>query len=208
MNEFLLVLTGGAVSLVTSAAVTWSLGRQAARGRDREVARESARQLTGLFIAARDARGAAVETLTEAEVVAVGITDRVVRERVRDVLRLLREHHLPEMEELSGVRSEQARRALCDHVLEVLGAHFRGERVPALPDPLRRMLDVENEVLGIRSGAGGAAGGQAVPVEADAADGGDASAPARKGRRKAGTTSRAGAAASGSPGASKDESDG
>ncbi|RCV50003.1 hypothetical protein, partial [Marinitenerispora sediminis] len=171
MNEFLLVLTGGAVSLVSSSAVTWLQGRQAGRVRDRTVARDSARQLTGLFIAARDARGPAGETLTEAEVVAVGLTDRGVRERVRDVLRLLREHRLPEMEELSGVRAQQARRVLCDHALEVLGAHFRGERMPAVPEPVRRMLDVENEVLGVRSGGVADTPGPAVAAEpAEAAE--------------------------------------
>lgn len=158
MDEFVLVLTGGAISLVSSATVTWVQGYRSGRSRDRAVARESARQLTSLFIAARDVPGGisgseGVATLAEAEVVVIGISDRAIRDRVQGVLRLLRECHLREVEELSGVKAERARRLLGDHALEVLGAYFRGDRTPALPAPLRKMLDVEDEALGIHSGA-------------------------------------------------------
>ncbi|WP_039820600.1 hypothetical protein [Nocardiopsis halophila] len=156
MDEFLLVLTGGAVSLASSATVTWLQTRHADRGEARATARESIRRLTGLFIAERDAAllGEGPTTgLAEAETLAVAIADRRTRERIRNAVRLLRELHLTELQELSGQRAEQGRRMLCDHALEVLGSYFRGEKVPAAPQGMQKMLDVEDEALNIRSGA-------------------------------------------------------
>ncbi|MDA2814922.1 hypothetical protein O4J56_30030 [Nocardiopsis sp. RSe5-2] len=156
MDEFLLVLTGGAVSLASSATVTWLQTRHAYRGEARAATRESTRRLTALFIAERDAalmgEGPSAG-LAEAETLAVALADRRTRERVRDAVRLLRELHLTELQELSGQRAAPGRRMLCDHALEVLGAHFRGEKVPAAPQGMQKMLDVEDEALSIRSGA-------------------------------------------------------
>ncbi|GLU46513.1 hypothetical protein [Nocardiopsis ansamitocini] len=158
MNELTLVLTGAAISLVTSAVVTWLLGRQARQTQDRSAVRDSARRLTAVFIAERDASTAGTEAgspsrLAEAEAVSLALTDRKVRGRIGDVIRLLRESGITELQELSGVRSGRGRSLLCDHALDVLGAHFRGERLPALPEAIRKMLDVENEALGIHSGS-------------------------------------------------------
>lgn len=154
MYDFLLVLAGGAVSLVTSATVTWLQGRYARRSEARSTARDATRQLTGLLIAEREASGEAASsaTLAEAELLVATITHRRTREAVRDVIRLLRACELPEFEQLSGVRSARARQLLCDHGLNVLGAHLRGERPPAAPDEVRRMLGVENEALSIHAG--------------------------------------------------------
>ncbi|TDQ52900.1 hypothetical protein [Actinorugispora endophytica] len=154
MNDLLLVLAGGATSLVTSAVVTWSQGRFARRAEVRSAVRDSTRQLTGLLIAERDApESASSSTLAEAEILSVTLMDRRTRESVRDVIRLLRECELPELEELSGVRSARARQILCDHGLEVLGAHLRGDKLPAAPDGVRRLLAVETEALNIHAGA-------------------------------------------------------
>ncbi|MFC4563734.1 hypothetical protein ACFO4E_17875 [Nocardiopsis mangrovi] len=153
MNEFLLVLTGAAISLVSSVTVTWLQARHLRRGELRVAARDSTRQLTGLFIAERDLQGGGPSpALAEAEMMAVAIADRRTRDRMRALIRLLREAGLPELQELSGTKAEPARRILCDHALEVLGAHFRGERLPALPPQVQKMLDVEDEALNIHAG--------------------------------------------------------
>lgn len=55
MNDFLLVLAGGAVSLVTSATVTWLQGRYARKAEIRSASHTATRQLTRLLIAQRDA---------------------------------------------------------------------------------------------------------------------------------------------------------
>ncbi|MBB5998599.1 hypothetical protein [Streptomonospora salina] len=153
----LLVLTGAGISLVTSVVVTWVQGRQARKGENRVAARESTRELTGLFIAERE--GAAenggtepTPALAEAEMMSVAITDRRTRERMRAVIRLLRELRLPELQELSGANPAVLRPLLCDHALEVLGSHFRNERLPALPQSVQKMLDVEDEALNIHAG--------------------------------------------------------
>ncbi|MDA8371888.1 MAG: hypothetical protein M0026_18750 [Nocardiopsaceae bacterium] len=156
MNDFLLVLTGGGISLVSSVAVTWLQARHLRKSEVRVATRESTRQLTGLFIAERDSSidGGAEPTpsLAEAEMMAVAISDRRTRDRMRDIIRLLRELPLPELQELSGMSPERARRIMCDHALEVLGAHFRGERLPSLPVEVQRMLSVEDEALNIHTG--------------------------------------------------------
>ncbi|WP_017626368.1 hypothetical protein [Nocardiopsis chromatogenes] len=189
MDEFLLVLTGGAISLASSATVTWLQTRHANRGESRAVARESTRRLTGLFIAERDAalmgEGPSAG-LAEAETLAVALADRRTRERIRDAVRLLRELHLTELQELSGQRAAPGRRMLCDHALEVLGAHFRGEKVPAAPQAMQKMLDVEDEALSIRSGSlpGRAADGAAA---VSAASGPRSAEPAAEPGGSAGT---------------------
>ncbi|MEY9214608.1 hypothetical protein NI17_018935 [Thermobifida halotolerans] len=154
MNEFLLVLAGGAVSLVTSATVTWLQGRYARRSETRLAARDATRQLTSLLIAQRDAPEGTPSTtvLAEAELLAATITTRRTREAVQEVIRLLRECELPELEQLSGVRAARARQILCDHGLAVLGAHLRGDRLPSVPETVRSMRSVENEALNIRAG--------------------------------------------------------
>ncbi|MFC3998026.1 hypothetical protein ACFOVU_18995 [Nocardiopsis sediminis] len=177
MNDFLLVLTGAAISLVSSVTVTWLQARQLRRGELRVAARDSTRQLTGLFIAERDLQGAGPSpALAEAEMMAVAIADRRTRDRMRALIRLLREAGLPELQELSGTKAEPARRVLCDHALEVLGAHFRGERLPALPPQVQKMLDVEDEALNIH--AGGAPKPKAPAVSAPAAEA-ESPAPSR-----------------------------
>lgn len=206
MDEFLLVLTGGAVSLASSATVTWLQTRHANRGEARTAARESTRRLTALFIAERDAalmgEGPSAG-LAEAETLAVALADRRTRERVRDAVRLLRELHLTELQELSGQRAAPGRRMLCDHALEVLGAHFRGEKVPAAPQAMRKMLDVEDEALSIRSGSlpGRSADGAAA---ASAASGFRSAEPAEAttGAADAGEEPSTGSAASTSKGSS------
>ena len=157
MNDFLLVLAGGAVSLVTSATVTWLQGRYARRAEARAASRTATRQLTSLLIAQRDAPESASSrtALAEAELLAATITARRPREAVQEVIRLLSESSLPELEQLSGVPAARARQILCDHGLAVLGAHLRGDRLPQPPETLRDMRSVENEALNIR--AGGAA---------------------------------------------------
>ncbi|WP_040711090.1 hypothetical protein [Nocardiopsis potens] len=157
MNEFLLVLTGGGICLVSSVTVTWLHSRHVHRGEARTAARESTRQLTALFIAERDAAlegGGPTDGLAEAEMLSIAVADRRVRDRIRAAVRLLRELHLPELQELSGQRPEAGRRMLCDHALEVLGAHYRGERPPAVPQAMQRMLTVEDEALNIHTGGG------------------------------------------------------
>ncbi|GAA3737156.1 hypothetical protein HDA32_005481 [Spinactinospora alkalitolerans] len=190
MYDFLLVLAGGGISLVSSAAVTWLQGRHSRRTEGRAAAREATRQLTGLFITERDTPspgdGTASSALAEAEILSVTIADRRVRDRVRDVIRLLRECRLPELEELSGVKAERAVQMLCDHALEVLGAHFRGDRLPALPQNVQKMLDAEEEALNIHAGG---APKQASAPKAPAADAPAAAASpepptSRKVRRK------------------------
>ncbi|TQN28309.1 hypothetical protein FHX37_3642 [Haloactinospora alba] len=151
MNEFLLVLTGAGVSLVSSVTVTWLQARHTRKTEARAAARGSTRQLTSLFITERDTPENGT-SLTEAEVTSVAIADRRTRERVQTLVRLLRELDLPELRELSGTEPQRARRTLCDHALEVLGAHFRGERLPAVPQDVQRMLDVEDEALSIHAG--------------------------------------------------------
>ncbi|MBB6174577.1 hypothetical protein HNR23_004637 [Nocardiopsis mwathae] len=157
MTDLLLVLTGAGISLASSVTVTWLQARYNRRGEVRESTRVSTRRLTALFIAERDdpgadASGGPTSALAEAELLAMTITDRRSRERIRDLTRLLRELRLPELRELSGVRPERARRVLCDHALEVLGALYRGERLPAVPEQVQRMLSVEDEALSIHAG--------------------------------------------------------
>ncbi|GAA1980251.1 hypothetical protein GCM10009799_01710 [Nocardiopsis rhodophaea] len=155
MNDFLLVLTGAGISLVSSVTVTWLQARYTRRGDVRESTRSATRRLTSLFIAERDAADSTEEStaaLAEAELLAMTITERRARERLRDLTRLLRELRLPELRELSGVRSERARWVLCDHALEVLGALYRGERLPAVPPQVQKMLSVEDEALSIHAG--------------------------------------------------------
>src|SRR5699024_9880153 len=90
--------------------------------------------------------------VTEAEVTVMAMTDRRTRDRLRHLIRLLRQRELPEVQELSGVKADRARELLCDHALEVLGAHLRSERLPEIPSQVRTMLNVEEEALSIRSG--------------------------------------------------------
>lgn len=157
MDELLLVVAGGVIALVSSVTVTWLQGRHARRTEDRKAVRESNRELTRLFIAQRDAPAPTSEDsgasdLSEAELLATMITDRRTRDRTRDLIRLLREVRLPEMQELSGLTAERARQLLCGHALDVLGAHFRQERLPSVPDNIQRMLRVEDEALNIYTG--------------------------------------------------------
>lgn len=159
MHEFALVLIGAAISLVSSVTVTWLQGRYLRRSELRASARESTRQLTSMFIAERDNPSDLTSTepspnLSEAEMTAAAIADRRTRERVRALLRLLRELKLPELQELSGVKPERSRDLICEHALEVLGAHFRSERIPSLPQPVRKILDVEDEALNIHANGG------------------------------------------------------
>ncbi|WP_047870662.1 hypothetical protein, partial [Nocardiopsis sp. RV163] len=118
----------------------------------RTSSRASARTLTSAFIAERDSVDGGDSFLAEAELTVMSMTDRKTRDRLRDVIRLLRERALPEIEELSGVRSERSRQLLCDHALEVLGAHLRSEKLPEVPAAVRKMLSVEEEALSIHSG--------------------------------------------------------
>ncbi|WP_344969453.1 hypothetical protein [Salinactinospora qingdaonensis] len=159
MNEFLFVLVGGAISLVSSATVTWFQGRQLHRRENRATARESVRQLTGLLIAERDTPSTTDSTmgsspLAEAEMLSMTITERRTRERLRQLIRLLGECRLPELEQLSGVKSAQARQVVCEHALEVLGANFRNDRrLPAIPKTVQKLLDTEEEALSVRAGS-------------------------------------------------------
>ncbi|GAA0987807.1 hypothetical protein [Nocardiopsis tropica] len=151
-NPLALILLGAGISLATSVVVTGLQARHIRRNDIRTSSRSSARSLTSAFIAERDSDGRQEGFVAEAELTVMSMTDRKTRERLRDVIRLLRERNLPEIEELSGVKAERARQLLCDHALEVLGAHLRSERLPEVPDPVRRMLTVEEEALSIHSG--------------------------------------------------------
>ncbi|CAL9480823.1 hypothetical protein SUDANB121_03049 [Nocardiopsis dassonvillei] len=151
-NPILLILLGALISLVTSVVVTGVQARLLRRNDVREASRASARRLTSAFIAERDSADPADGFLAEAEITVMSMTDRKTRERLTAVLRLLRERALPELEELSGVRAERARRLLSEHALEVLGSHLRSERLPEVPPEVKQMLRVEEEALSIRSG--------------------------------------------------------
>ena len=151
-NTAVLVLLGAGISLVTSAVVTALHARQIRRAELRSGTRSSARSLTSAFIAERDGNGDKIEFLRDAELTVMSMTDRKTRERLTAVVRLLREHELPEVEQLSGVGSGTAKRVLCDHALDVLGAHLRAERLPEIPSAMRKMLSVEEEALSIHSG--------------------------------------------------------
>nr|WP_242677485.1 hypothetical protein [Streptomonospora litoralis] len=193
----LFVLTGAAISLVTSVVVTWVQSRHVRKSEIRVATRESTRQLTGLFIAERegalDAQDAEpTAALAEAEMMSVAISDRRTRERMRAVIRLLRELRLPELQELSGAKPAVMRPLLCDHALEVLGAHFRNERLPALPQHVQKMLDVEDEALSIH--AGGAPRNAASAIKTSAAA--EASAPSGSASRSSGSSSGSGSGSS------------
>lgn len=166
MNELVLILTGAGISLVSSVTVTWLQVRFARRSDIRATSRDAARTLTGVFIAERDDtspdRGDGF--LAEAELTVMPMADRKTRERLRDIIRLLRERSLPEIEELSGIKAARARQLLCDHALDVLGAHLRSERLPALPPQVQKMLDVEEEALNIHTG-GASRPAPAAPIE-------------------------------------------
>ncbi|WP_146159414.1 hypothetical protein [Allonocardiopsis opalescens] len=155
MEPLYLVLAGGAVSLISSVTVTWLQGRAARRGETRQAIRDCIRQLTSIFISEREkalapapaAAPPGASGLAEAEMLCTMIADRRTRERVRDVIRLLRASGMPELQELSGVRAPRARRALCTHALDVLGAHYRGERIPAPTETVKKLMEVEDEAL-------------------------------------------------------------
>ncbi|NKY97275.1 hypothetical protein [Nocardiopsis alborubida] len=151
-NPLALILLGAGISLVTSVVVTAVQARLVRRDGIRTSSRASARTLTSAFIAERDSVDGGDSFLAEAELTVMSMTDRKTRDRLRDVIRLLRERSLPEVEELSGVRAERSRQLLCDHALEVLGAHLRSEKLPEVPAQIRRMLSVEEEALSIHSG--------------------------------------------------------
>ena len=151
-NPIVLILIGAAISLAASVAVTGVQARLLRRNDVREASRASARRLTSVFITERDTADTADGFLAEAEITIMSMTDRKTRERLASVLRLLRERTLPELEELSGVKADRARRLLCEHALEVLGTHLRSERLPEIPGEVKQMLRVEEEALSIRSG--------------------------------------------------------
>ncbi|WP_049579905.1 hypothetical protein [Nocardiopsis sp. SBT366] len=151
-NPAVLVVIGAGISLVTSVVVTALHSRQIRRAELRTGTRTSARNLTSAFIAERDGTGDGTDFLREAELTVMSMTDRKARERLSEVVRLLREHDLPEVEQLSGVSAATAKRVLCDHALEVLGAHLRADRLPEVPALMRKMLSVEEEALSIHSG--------------------------------------------------------
>ncbi|WP_017599118.1 hypothetical protein [Nocardiopsis lucentensis] len=151
-NPLLLILLGAGISLVTSVVVTAVQARLIRRDGVRASSRASARSLTSAFIAERDSQDPQQSFLAEAELTVMSMTDRKTRDRLRDVIRLLRERELPEIEELSGVKSARARQLLCDHALEILGAHLRAERLPEVPAQVRKMLSVEEEALSIHAG--------------------------------------------------------
>ncbi|MFD3686914.1 hypothetical protein ACFWTE_19090 [Nocardiopsis sp. NPDC058631] len=151
-NPLVLILLGAGISLATSVVVTGFQARHTRRNDIRVSSRSSARSLTSALIAERDSDGGQESFLAEAELTVMSMTDRKTRDRLRDIIRLLRERGLPEIEELSGVKSERARRLLCDHALEVLGAHLRSERLPEVPSQVRKMLTIEEEALSIHSG--------------------------------------------------------
>ncbi|MFE3458034.1 hypothetical protein ACFXKD_10850 [Nocardiopsis aegyptia] len=151
-NPILLILLGAGISLATSVIVTAVQARIIRRGDIRASSRSSARSLTSAFIAERDADDSRESFLAEAELTVMSMTDRKTRDRLRDTIRLLRERTLPEVEELGGIKAERARQVLCDHALEVLGAHLRSERLPETPPQIRKMLSIEEEALSIHSG--------------------------------------------------------
>lgn len=151
-NTVVLVLLGAGISLVTSVVVTTLHARQIRRAELRSGTRNSARNLTSAFIAERDGDGDKAEFLRDAELTVMSMTDRKTRERLTAVVRLLREHELPEVEQLSGVSSATSKRILCDHALDVLGAHLRADRLPEIPAEMRKMLSVEEEALSIHAG--------------------------------------------------------
>lgn len=146
------LLVGAGIALVTSVVVTAIQSRQIRRTDTRAASRTSARTLMSAFISERDSDGQGENFLNEAEMTVMAMTDRKTRDRLRDLIRLLRERCLPEVEELSGVKADRARRLLCDHALEVLGAHLRNERLPEVPSTVQRMLSIEEEALRMRSG--------------------------------------------------------
>jgi len=146
------LLVGAGISLVTSVVVTALQSRQIRRTDTRAASRTSARNLMSAFISERDSDGQGEKFLSEAEMTVMAMTDRKTRDRLRDLIRLLRERSLPEVEELSGVDSDRARRLLCDHALEVLGAHLRHERLPEVTSTVQKMLSIEEEALRMRSG--------------------------------------------------------
>lgn len=151
-NPIALILLGAVISLVTSAVVTALHAGQMRRAELRAGTRASARHLTSAFIAERETNGDKAEFLSEAELTVMSMTERKTRERLTSVVRLLREHDLPEVEQLSGIGAATAKRVLCDHALDVLGAHLRADRLPEIPTVMRKMLSVEEEALSIRSG--------------------------------------------------------
>ncbi|MDT0329855.1 hypothetical protein [Nocardiopsis lambiniae] len=151
-NPIVLILLGAVISLVTSVVVTGFQARLLRRNEVREASRASARRLTSTFIAERDSSDTTDGFLAEAEMTVMSMTERKTRERLTSILRLLRERAMPELEELSGVRADRARLLLCEHALEVLGAHLRSERLPETPAEVKQMLRVEEEALNIRSG--------------------------------------------------------
>lgn len=146
------LLVGAGIALVTSVVVTVLQARQIRRTDIRAASRTSARNLMSAFISERDSDSQGENFLSEAEMTVMAMTDRKTRGRLRDLIRLLRERSLPEIEELSGVKSDRARHLLCDHALEVLGAHLRTERLPEVPSTVQMMLSVEEEALSMRSG--------------------------------------------------------
>lgn len=146
------LLLGAGISLVTSAAVTALHAAQIRRAELRATNRSSARNLTSVFIAERDGDGETSDFLRDAEITVMSMTDRKTRERLAGVIRLLREHDLPEVQQLSGINAATAKRVLCDHALDILGAHLRSERLPEVPSVMRKMLSVEGEALSIHSG--------------------------------------------------------
>lgn len=151
-NPAVLVMIGAGISLLTSAVVTALHARQIRRAELRTGTRTSARNLTSAFIAERDDTGDDTDFLREAELTVMSMTDRKARERLSAVVRLLREHDLPEVEQLSGTSAVTAKRVLCDHALDVLGAHLRADRLPEVPVVMRKMLSIEEEALSIHSG--------------------------------------------------------
>ncbi|GHD25060.1 hypothetical protein GCM10007147_21910 [Nocardiopsis kunsanensis] len=146
------LLVGAGIALVTSVVVTAIQSRQIRRTDTRAASRTSARSLMSAFISERESDGQGEHFLSEAEMTVMAMTDRKTRDRLRDLIRLLRERSLPEVEELSGVDSDRARRLLCDHALEVLGAHLRNERLPEVSSTVQKMLSIEEEALRMRSG--------------------------------------------------------
>lgn len=151
-NPAVLIVIGAAISLVTSAVVTALHARQVRRAELRTGTRTSARNLTSAFIAERDGTADGTDFLRESELTVMSMTDRKARERLSGVVRLLREHDLPEVEQLSGVSAATAKRVLCDHALDVLGAHLRADRLPEVPAVMLKMLSIEEEALSIHSG--------------------------------------------------------
>ncbi|QVQ50563.1 hypothetical protein J4H86_16850 [Spiractinospora alimapuensis] len=156
-EPMLYILLGAIIALAGSVLATWVQGSLTRRANAREATQGAIHELWRLFIDERESDGSATgitagRTLGEAELLTATIADRRTRERVTLVTRLLRECELPEMEELSGMPADRARRALCAHVLDVLGTQLRNERLPALPESLQSMRRVESEALKIHAG--------------------------------------------------------